>query len=107
MLIAGKLLRLHAIPVLSLVSLSMFVNSSLFAGDEAIAMITDVVGEVAVISANQEQRAEILMSVRSGDQIRVGASELLTLVYYNNAREYIFSGPADIDITDNAPLAST
>ncbi len=74
------------------------------AAEEAVAMVTDRQGQAALLGGQAREGCEILSYLFPGSRIRLGPEGRLTLVYFDSAREYDFSGPAVIEIAATEPL---
>ena len=71
--------------------------------DEAVAMVTDLIGKAIVTRQGEQKACEILMSIFAGDELRVAADSKLTLVYFKTAKEYTFAENSVVKINGEAP----
>lgn len=71
--------------------------------DDPIAMITDISGDVIIITNNEDRSCELLDSIHVMDKIQLNDNSNLTLVYFNNSKEYKISGKNSVIIETNGP----
>jgi len=65
---------------------------------ETVAMVTDIVGEVAVNSDGQKKPLNILDNVATGMQIDIAEQAKLVLVYLDSGKEYAVQGKTMVNI---------
>jgi len=78
-------------------------SSPVVSAREAIAMVTDLTGKASITTDGDKKACEILMSLYAGDEINVVEGSKLTIVYFNSAKEYIFSGNTLISVKSEGP----
>jgi len=69
---------------------------------EAVALITDVTGDVSLIRDGETTSCEILLSLFPGDKLQVSDNASLALVYFESSKEYSFTEKAMIQINADA-----
>jgi len=74
-----------------------------------VAMITDCVGDSAVIDAGSETPCEILSNLTGGERVRAGDGGRVTLVYFDSGREYAVAGGTVATVGETAlePMEGT
>jgi len=80
-----------------------FLLTSACLADEAIAMVTDVTGDVSITLNDKAAPGMIFTSLMPGSELKLGASAQLSLVYFRSAKEYAYTGAARILIEADAP----
>lgn len=70
---------------------------------EAVAMVTDIVGTGVITENGEEKPCEILAYLPPGAEVRINEGTNLSLVYFQSAQEYAFSGKANIRINPEEP----
>jgi hypothetical protein len=74
------------------------------ATEQAVAMVTDLQGRAFVIEAGRQERpCEILTSLVPGMELRIEERATLTVVYFQSAKEYQYTGPSHIGIGIDRP----
>ncbi len=70
---------------------------------EAVAMVTDLTGKGVIMAGGKEMPCEILSYLIPGAEISIDAGAKLTLVYFQSAKEYAFTGEATVRIGNRTP----
>ncbi len=70
---------------------------------DAVAMVTDVKGNVAISGDSGAEKLRLLAYLLPGQEIALEKDAKLVITFFSKPQEYTFSGPAKLTITADAP----
>ncbi len=72
--------------------------------EDAVAMVTDVKGSVALAMEGSTEKLRLLAYLLPGQEIEIEKDARLVITFFSNPQEYTFAGPAKLRINADAPV---
>ncbi len=75
------------------------------AAADAVAMVTDLQGKVQVVDEGRKRPLALLDYLRPGVEVKLGKDARVTLVYFQNSTQYVFTGEGAVRVAAGKPEA--